>query len=150
MTDREIKEEVFDPKRSIQRAKEQLRLSKGLPPLAMSEHEEHDRGVTKEHEILHRILCVLEKIEKNQHQTERHIVAAIDNLTAAVTGLSTGVTALTLAVDTAVIDIGSPVATEAAIQVQADAITALTAAVASQSGRLNTATGGVTPPVPGA
>jgi hypothetical protein len=114
----------------------------------MSEHEEHDRKVSKDHEILCRILSVLENIEKHQHRKHKELMVALDNLTAAVTTLSTGVTALTVAVDTAVIDIGSPPATEAAIQVQADAVVALTAAVAAQTDRLNTATAGVTPPAP--
>lgn len=80
--------------------------------------------------------------------TLRNIMAAIDNLTTNVTALATGVTALTGAVDTAVTDLGAPAASDAAIQVQADAVAALTTAVNAQTARLVTATGAVTPPAP--
>ena len=77
---------------------------------------------------------VLEELRHLRHEIrelKKHIMIALDNLTANVTALTTGVTELTLAVDTAITDITSPTANDAAIQVQADAVAALTTTISS-------------------
>ena len=89
---------------------------------------------------------MLENIEK--HQRERLLVPAIDNLAAAVTTTNTNLAALTTAVNAAVVALNLEGPTETAIQVQADAIGQVAAALAVLTTSLNNAVNPPPPPTP--
>ena len=93
-----------------------------------------------EHQMLEEIEDLSVLLHEFKHSLRR-LMTALETLTEAVTTLGTEVTALTASVDHAVTHMGAPPATDAQLLTLAETLVGLTAALAAQKTRLDTASG---------